>query len=260
MAGESAREAARRMREKAGRVEAAADLWERGALGEEITARALAALPEDDWAVLHDVRWPGRRYANVDHVAIGPPGVFVIDSKNWSGRVSVKEHVLRQNGRSRETAVAGAADAGLAVAQLVTSVPADKVHPVLCFVSGQDLSGWARDVMVCGTDNVVAMLRSRPAVLTPEERRLAALDLDASLRAAVEAPLPVRRMPPPVPSPRKPVKATTNRSEARAARARRRRRADATKAVLALVGVGVLLYVPGVVDTIAGWLAAFFVS
>src|SRR6476661_7174500 len=120
MAGESARERALRARQKAERLERIADNYEKGADGEAATAAVLAALPPE-WLTLHDLRWPGRRFANIDHVVIGPGGVFVVDSKKWSGRVSVDGGVLRQNGRSREKAIAGCADAALAVAALVPS-------------------------------------------------------------------------------------------------------------------------------------------
>jgi hypothetical protein len=36
--------------------------------------------------VFHDLAVPGSP-ANVDHLVIGPTGVFVIDSKRWRGRV-----------------------------------------------------------------------------------------------------------------------------------------------------------------------------
>ncbi len=155
MAGESARAVAQRQRAKAERLARSATLWERGAEGEEATAGALGQLPSGTWTVFHDVKWPGRRYANVDHIVVGPPGVFVIDSKNWSGQVAVKDGVLRQDGRSREKDVAAAAEAGLAVARLVPLLEPHLVHPVLCFVRDDELSGWARDVMVCSTSNVV---------------------------------------------------------------------------------------------------------
>lgn len=184
MAGESARELARRQREKAARLQRSAELWERGAEGERETAAALDALPKDSWTVFHDIRWPGRRFANVDHVVVGPPGVFVIDSKNWSGRVDVRDQVLRQNGRAREEAVAGAAEAALAIGALCTAVVPQHVFPVLCFVRGEELAGWARDVMVCSTANLVRMLGTRPEVLPPHVRQQACLWLDAQVRPA----------------------------------------------------------------------------
>jgi hypothetical protein len=36
--------------------------------------------------VFHDLAMPGSD-ANVDHLVIGPTGVFVVDSKQWSGQV-----------------------------------------------------------------------------------------------------------------------------------------------------------------------------
>ena len=125
MAGESAPEVARRAREKAERLQRRAELFERGAEGEQATADVLAVLPAG-WTALHDVRWPKRRLANIDHIVVGPGGVFVIDSKNWSGHVSIEDGRLRQNGRFRDKAVAGCADAGLAIAE-IAGTHADKI-------------------------------------------------------------------------------------------------------------------------------------
>lgn len=186
MAGESASDAARRMREKAERLARSAERWERGAVGERATAEVLDRLPRTEWTVFHDVRWPGRRLANVDHVAIGPPGVFVIDSKNWSGSIGVRDNVLRHNGRKREPAVANAAEAALAVAGLTRLVRPDLVFPVLCFVRDEQITGWARDVMVCSTANLQQMLLTRPRVLEADVRRQLCLDIDVSLRNATE--------------------------------------------------------------------------
>ncbi|WP_107771063.1 nuclease-related domain-containing protein [Nocardioides sediminis] len=161
-AGESAYDVARRQREKAARLERSAELWERGAQGEVEVARALESLPEG-WVVLHDLAWPGRPRANLDHVVIGPGGVFVVDAKNWSGRVEVRDQVLLQDGRRREPTVASAAEAAIAV-QALLPVP-NLCMGVLCFVRDEPLTGWARDVMVCSTANLVEMLTSRPRVL-----------------------------------------------------------------------------------------------
>jgi hypothetical protein len=60
--------------------------WRRGAAGERRTARLLDRLTHDGYVVFHDLAVP-RSPANVDHLVIGPTGVFVIDSKQWSGSV-----------------------------------------------------------------------------------------------------------------------------------------------------------------------------
>jgi hypothetical protein len=61
--------------------------WQRGAAGERRTARLLRRLSRDGFVVFHDLAVPGNTSANVDHLVIGPTGVFVIDSKQWSGSV-----------------------------------------------------------------------------------------------------------------------------------------------------------------------------
>jgi Nuclease-related domain len=60
--------------------------WRRGAAGERRTARRLDRLTRDGYVVFHDLALPGSP-ANVDHLVIGPTGVFVIDSKQWTGSV-----------------------------------------------------------------------------------------------------------------------------------------------------------------------------
>jgi Nuclease-related domain len=60
--------------------------WRRGAEGERRTARLLDRLTRDGYVVFHDLAVPGSP-ANLDHLVIGPSGVFVIDSKQWTGSV-----------------------------------------------------------------------------------------------------------------------------------------------------------------------------
>jgi nuclease-like protein len=73
--------------------------WRRGAEGEERTARRLNALLHGRGVVLvHDRRMPGSR-ANIDHLAVGPGGVTVIDTKRIRGKVRVR----REGGLSSES-------------------------------------------------------------------------------------------------------------------------------------------------------------
>jgi hypothetical protein len=55
---------------------------EKGARGERHTGALLEPLRALGYVVLHDLAMPRSR-ANVDHVVIGPTGLFVIDSKYW---------------------------------------------------------------------------------------------------------------------------------------------------------------------------------
>jgi Nuclease-related domain len=63
--------------------------WSRGAAGERATAALLAELPRRGWVVLHDRALPGSR-ANLDHLVIGPSGVWVVDTKTYRAALSVR--------------------------------------------------------------------------------------------------------------------------------------------------------------------------
>jgi hypothetical protein len=188
MAGESADAVARRQRAKAERLLRSSQRWEKGAEGERATAAVLDALPSEKWRVLHDVPWPGRPRANLDHVVVGPPGAFIIDSKNWSGSVTVRDGVLRQDRYSRQAVVTSAVEAGRAVSRLLrtTSCP---VSSVLCLVRDDDIAATVDGVLVCSTANLVDLLMSRPAVLADVQVQRVAKDI-ADRRVPVVLPAP----------------------------------------------------------------------
>ena len=60
-------------------------VWQQGAVGEERVAAKLAELAEFGVITLNDRRIPGSR-ANIDHIAITPWGVWVIDAKRYVGK------------------------------------------------------------------------------------------------------------------------------------------------------------------------------
>ena len=63
--------------------------WQVGAVGEERLGGRLTELAGDALRVLHDRRIPGSR-ANIDHLAVTPTGIWVIDAKKYSGRPQLK--------------------------------------------------------------------------------------------------------------------------------------------------------------------------
>src|SRR6266536_361647 len=68
------------------RPSAEASAWRNGARGERRTARRLRRLLRRGYVAFHDLGMPGSR-ANIDHLLIGPTGVFVIDTKQYTGRI-----------------------------------------------------------------------------------------------------------------------------------------------------------------------------
>lgn len=62
--------------------------WQAGAWGEVATAAALAPLEAEGWIVTHDLP---AHHGNIDHLVVGRGGVFLLDSKRISGKVTVTE-------------------------------------------------------------------------------------------------------------------------------------------------------------------------
>ena len=62
--------------------------WERGSIGEQKLADALAGIP--NIKLLHDRRVPGTR-ANIDHIVVAPAGVFVVDAKYYKGKIQIRD-------------------------------------------------------------------------------------------------------------------------------------------------------------------------
>jgi Nuclease-related domain len=65
--------------------------WDTGALGEEQLGHRLDELSSERLRVLHDCRVPGTR-TTIDHLAVTPSGVHVIDTKKYTGRPHVEVH------------------------------------------------------------------------------------------------------------------------------------------------------------------------
>lgn len=115
--------------------------WKSGAVGEELLALSLANLP-DTFRVLHDRRIPGTR-ANIDHIAIGPSGVWVIDAKRYVGKRPTLQvegglfrprvESLRIGGRDGSKLVQGVQSQVERVAAALVEEP-PHITGVLCFL------------------------------------------------------------------------------------------------------------------------------
>jgi hypothetical protein len=65
------------------------EAWGTGAKGERAVGARIAKIESKGVVAIHDRRIPGSR-ANIDHIAVAPTGVYVIDTKVVSGKVVVK--------------------------------------------------------------------------------------------------------------------------------------------------------------------------
>jgi hypothetical protein len=143
------------------RISAEAKAWRRGARGERRTARHLRKLVWAGWTVLHDLAIPGSR-ANGDHLLIGPPGVFLIDSKAWHGRIIMSvDGSAWHNGHPLDQTLA---TVSWEAQQLATALGAP-VFPILCVHHTQIPWGevYVDNVPVLTPAKLLALLRSLPA-------------------------------------------------------------------------------------------------
>jgi hypothetical protein len=138
------------------------------AQGATATGRALALLPTS-WRAIHDVRWPGRQLANIDHVVIGPGGVFVIHARTWTGEVEVRHDQLMRNGRKQESSVLAVEACAIAVAGSADGVDPALVQPVLCLVREEVVEGKVGEVLVCSITNLASVLSQRAPVIDEAE-------------------------------------------------------------------------------------------
>jgi hypothetical protein len=98
---ESQRSALVRLVARGLRLSLGADDWRSGLEGEQAVGESLEALKARGWRILHAIRWPSG--ADIDHMAIGPAGVFTINSKHHpDARVWVGDHVIRVNNRTTD--------------------------------------------------------------------------------------------------------------------------------------------------------------
>ena len=161
--------------------------WDQGAKGE----RALGSLLDriagarPDIHVLHDRSVPRSR-ANIDHLAVTPAGVFVIDAKAHRGKLELRQGLFERTPRllvagRNQTALVDAMAKQVAVVERAlggdgsgvagsdTPVP---VIPVVCFVEADP--------------PLLALVRKRPYVT-----RGVRITWPAALRVLLEAPGPL---------------------------------------------------------------------
>jgi hypothetical protein len=155
--------------------------WRIGADGEAETASRLRALTEPTlwqmgatglWRVLHAVPI-GDRGSDIDHVVIGPPGVFTINTKHlpdklvWATKTAVT--VAKRKTRYAEVARAEADRAAQLLTAALRGHPVT-VAPVLSIVGASAVGGTDQPhgVSVVPAKRLVAWLRQQPALFSPK--------------------------------------------------------------------------------------------
>ncbi len=145
-----------------------AESWFLGAIGEIEVARILAALGSE-WRVFHSVP-VGSNGSDIDHLVIGPAGVFTINTKHRAGRsVWVGDRRLMVDGQRTDYLRNSGHEAERA-ARLLSSATGSAIDvvPLLVIVGAKRITERSKParVVVLSAERTTRWLRARPETLS----------------------------------------------------------------------------------------------
>jgi hypothetical protein len=149
--------------------------WRVGADGEEAVGARLEKLRGNGWYLLHSVP-VGKKDSDIDHVAIGPGGVFTLNTKNHpGGKIWVAKYQMRVNGQVVPY-LRNANHEATRASRLLTKAAGFEVAVRSCVVvlTGTiipevNIKQMPEDVMVLDRMDVPRWFKKRPAVLSQEQ-------------------------------------------------------------------------------------------
>jgi len=141
---------------------------DRGASGEEHVGGILDEMSDANWRVIHDATF-GR--GNIDHIVIGPGGIFTVETKSHPGPI----HIRRIHGATLEQA--------RAQSRAISKVVGLEVEPLLVYSRAWvDRPGSRRKgVRVVPARMLRGTLERRPTVLTRGQMEAAEGQIAAAL-------------------------------------------------------------------------------
>jgi hypothetical protein len=157
---------------------------ERGAKGEEYVADKLAMLPEGYFS-FHDLAFEG---FNVDHVVVGPTGIFVVETKSHRGKVTSNGEKLLLNGRQPDKNFISQAWSQTFHMRNILKDRTGKewsVMPVLCFSNAfVQVRGLVKGVAVINNGYLNTYITKQKVVLSSDELAQATACMKMTTRAA----------------------------------------------------------------------------
>ncbi|MDH3443028.1 MAG: NERD domain-containing protein [Deltaproteobacteria bacterium] len=161
--------------------------------GEKTVGQRLETLRERGYQVFHDI--PGDGF-NLDHVLVGPAGVFTIETKIHSKPADGKSTVIfdgetvRVNGfaADRNPVLQGKAQASWLGDILAKSTGCKfYVKPVVVYPGWfvQNKTSWSYDIWVLNPKGLAAFLENEPARLSEKDINLASFHLSRFLRSEI---------------------------------------------------------------------------
>lgn len=173
--------------------------WRVGAGGEETVGSRLDKLEKRGWHVLHAVP-VGDRGSDIDHVLIGPGGVFTLNTKTHpGGTVWVGKDSVRVNGHRTQYLRNSRHEAARAEALLSAAVGfAVQVRPALVFLTGSlfpnvTITKRPEDVLILDRMDIPGVFKRSKGRLTPEHIELVYEQARRSTTWRTDKPIRARR-------------------------------------------------------------------
>ena len=144
-------------------------LWRlRAGTAEERVGRLLASLESDGFAVLHNVN---TGIGRIDHVVVGPSGVFILETKPWRGNIyQAARGRLLCNGEDRSSAIDQAIGDTALIKQQLEPYGIRYVDAIVAITDARVRHPMTfRRVRVTSTEDAVSLIRNAPPRLSREE-------------------------------------------------------------------------------------------
>jgi hypothetical protein len=140
-----------------------------GSAGDRAAGWWLGRLPEG-WFVFHDVP-VGHRGANIDHLVIGPGGVFTVNTKYLFGEIVVYQRSITHQGSRTDYLSKASTEARRAASLLSAAIGRTvAVRGVLAILADEwTIVDEPPDVLVRGPRGAKNLMLSQPAILRPSD-------------------------------------------------------------------------------------------
>ena len=142
---------------------------ERGAKGEDTIGALLATLP-DGYTVFHDL---AKLYGDIDHIVVGPTGLFTIETKAHGGKVTAQGNRVLVNGHPPEKDFIAQSWRNAFWVREVLKNTAEidgKVIPILVFPNAFVTGRGTKGVRVINKKYLVETILNTPPADLPTER------------------------------------------------------------------------------------------
>ncbi|HVL80083.1 MAG TPA: nuclease-related domain-containing protein [Actinomycetota bacterium] len=149
--------------------------WLKGARGEEAVGRLLSELEPEGYRILHDI---DTGHGNLDHVVVGPTGVWAIETKAWTGRVYAGPGgTFMRSGTDERGTLKQALGEAFEVKKRIAHTGLTPWVNALVVLTATELERGPMkfgQVRVIESKDLLPTIRSNPERMSPDDVRLAA--------------------------------------------------------------------------------------